>query len=64
MYSALYRAEYVSVEELLEILAGNSNVHVIVYLNSYSYSVALTNAEATGENYVVLYVMLLYCSLK
>ena len=51
-------------EELLEILTSDSYVHVVVYLNSYADSIALTYTKTAGENDVVLDLVLGNSCLK
>ena len=52
------------VEEFTEILSCNTNVNVIVDLNRNTYSVTLSDAKATGKNYIILKMILFYSFFK
>ena len=51
-------------EEFAEVLYGDSDVNVVINLNGYANSVALTYAEASRENDIILNTVIRNCLFK
>ena len=60
---AFNNVEYIGFEEFSEIFGRNTDVDIVVDLHGNSGTVALSDTEAAGKNYVILDIMLFYCIL-